>query len=301
MKVEGAVTSYSLVCHIAASRNQMQHLLTSGHNIFSLWLQGADNAPRTVRLCLDRWRNLNPGYRLHVLERNDVEAELSGFPLTSDELTVQALSDILRARLLSRYGGVWADATTFPTMPLDDWLQPRLSQSGFFAFDNPGPDRVLSSWFLAAKPESYIMNAWWGECLRYWGKRRSLQVESDGKRTIPENPTWEVAPDGGAGKDTYPYFWFHYLFALLVERNATFRDCWQCSSTLPADPAHVFQQFRRSSPGRVGKFIAKTPLLDRFLPANRRFARLVLESKNLSPVQKLTWRGYWPTSVLKKI
>ena len=131
----------------------------------------------------------------------------------------QALSDIVRAKLLLQ-GGVWADATVFPTEPLDAWLPDRLKDAGFFAFERPGVDRALSSWFLAVSPEHGMMRKWWAEVVRFWSKPRSVRMD------IPENPVWEVSPDGGAAKDEYPYYWFHYLFGYLLETDADFAAQW---------------------------------------------------------------------------
>ena len=66
-------------------------------------------------------------------------------------------ADLARLDLLARHGGVWADATCFCVRPLDDWLLPCLP-SGFFAFDRPGPDRLLSTWFLAAQPGNALVS-----------------------------------------------------------------------------------------------------------------------------------------------
>ena len=82
----------------------------------------------------------------------------------------EALSDLVRLELLHRYGGVWGDATTVCAKPLDGWLN-QYARHGFFAFDRPGPDRMISTWFLAAHKGSYIVERWRDAAARYWRDR----------------------------------------------------------------------------------------------------------------------------------
>ena len=58
-------------------------------------------------------------------------------------------------------GGVWVDASVVPVKPLSQWLGDALTEAGFFAFERPGPDRPISSWFLAATPRNLIFREWW--------------------------------------------------------------------------------------------------------------------------------------------
>ncbi len=97
---------------------------------------------------------------------------------------VQAFADILRLWLLARYGGVWVDANTVCSKPLDHWL-PALMQSGFFAFAKPRPDRELATWFLASEPQGLIASKWLALAQRYW----SIVTATD------------------------EYLWCHYLFS----------------------------------------------------------------------------------------
>ena len=78
------------------------------------------------RACLESWRNRNPDWIVHALD----ERTLSNF-IPRDRLEqilrtprneIEALSDRIRIELLSRYGGVWVDATTLCARPLDEWL-----------------------------------------------------------------------------------------------------------------------------------------------------------------------------------
>jgi Capsular polysaccharide synthesis protein len=54
---------------------------------------------------------------LHALCESEFIRAISG-----KGLQPEALSDCIRIELLRRYGGAWADVTTYCLKPLDDWL-----------------------------------------------------------------------------------------------------------------------------------------------------------------------------------
>lgn len=69
-----------------------------------------------------------------------------------DKIMPQKLSNWIRINLLDRHGDVWTDATCLCMQPLDEWIHDE-ARSGFFAFSKPGPDRLMSNWFLASDTE----------------------------------------------------------------------------------------------------------------------------------------------------
>jgi hypothetical protein len=243
--------------------------------IQSLWLQGLGQAPDLVRLNLARWSMLNPGHRLQVLELGDVEALFEGLDLPIGRIPAQALSDLVRTRLLLAHGGVWADATVFPVRPLDDWLPRVVTDAGFFAFERPGRDRIIASWFLAAAPGTLLMRELWAEAARYWSRPRRL---AEGR---PRDPVRAVSPEQASASDSFPYFWFHYLFQYVVETNGEARALWRRSKRLPAKPPH-----------RLQSLFARNP---------RPKASAVLKAAHAAPVQKLDWRVPYPIDLLASI
>lgn len=243
--------------------------------IYSLWLQGEVDRPELVRLCLARWSELNPEHELRVLDSAAVEELLADEPFPVSSLSPQALSDVVRAKLLLREGGVWVDATVLPTRPLDTWLPALVEETGFFAFDRPGPDRPLASWFLAASPGHVVLKRWWEEIKRFWSLSRPVRDAE-----IPADPVAAVAPET-AEAGSYPYFWFHYLFAYLMEHDAEVAGVWSRSARVSADIPHRLQSLFRDnqSPG---------------------LAQLVAAATG-SPVHKLNWRAAYPLEFLAGI
>ncbi len=176
---------------------------TVPRNIWMFWDQGIEDAPDVVKMCIASWRTQNPGWTIHVLDRDTVR-DFVDLPTLSPEMSIQSYSNILRFRLLAQHGGVWADATAFCVKPLDEWL-PIVAQRGFFAFfwtketrwfTWPGYTREVATWFLASEPKSPIMTDWYDYSIRYWEGRRKPHL----------------------------YFWCQTLFELLIYIRRPFRQ-----------------------------------------------------------------------------
>src|SRR4029079_13377232 len=82
------------------------------------------------------------------------------------------LSDLIRLALLERYGGVWVDATCFVSEPLVPRVAALLEGGDAFAFTYSAP--MISSWFLASRPDSYVIHLWRAAIFMWWEKRAEL-------------------------------------------------------------------------------------------------------------------------------
>lgn len=206
----------------------------------------------------------------------DVHA-ITGSP--ADVFSPVVLSDLLRLHLLAREGGVWVDATLYCCKPIESWLEPYMT-SGFFAFRNPGPDRPLSSWFIAARPGNTLMAVWRDKGLRYWLDRRY-----SGNQRFPRLYGWlhqRWSRDQNAarhwlrwwiryGLAMHPYFWAHYLFLQILEGNPDARQLWELTPAYDASIPHLLQ--------------TGSGLLSAMSPATQG------EIENgTSPMFKLTWK-----------
>ncbi len=122
------------------------------------------------------------------------------------------MSDVLRILLLREFGGVWVDATLFCNQPLDKWL-PGVMIEDFFAFAAPAPDRPLSSWFLSAESDNYLVSTWHRRTIEYWSNREN----SD------------------------DYFWFHHVFRDMCETDRAAAEAWSRVPKVSADGPHALQ------------------------------------------------------------
>ncbi len=244
--------------------------------IWMLWLQGWDNAPELVRKCKTTWVENNPDWEINLLTKDTLSDFVSLPEIYSNhlKLTPAAFSDVLRIHLLAKFGGVWADATTWCAKPLDLWIERVTEDRGFFAYSKPGPDRPIASWFLAAQENNYIADKFqlavdnlWHEFLRsgddaldkIFSDNNDLNFITDGKkkaiyphlirlsRYIPKHfkfglgynytTTRELTPDP---KSKY-YFWFHRTFDALLKHDPKFLNMWNSGIEISADAPHFLQ------------------------------------------------------------
>ena len=183
--------------------------------IWSLWLQGWDSAPELVRACAASWSRLNPGWGMRRLTKAHVNQLFSNATLNAHLLGLgippEAISDVVRLELLARYGGVWADATTYCLAPLDEWLKSAVA-SGFFTFDSPGPGPNAID----------VVPGCAGRIASHLAMARSHPSLLDSPRS----------------RDAY--FWVHYLFAKAYETDDEVRRVWDSTPKISANGPHSF-------------------------------------------------------------
>ena len=82
--------------------------------IWLLWWQGIDTASPLIKKCINRFKMI-PDFQLNILDKNTVEnyIDISDIlPLyQKGKILIQHLADIIRIRLLRKYGGIWCDAS----------------------------------------------------------------------------------------------------------------------------------------------------------------------------------------------
>ncbi|MFC3024240.1 capsular polysaccharide synthesis protein [Vibrio zhugei] len=155
--------------------------------IWMYWHSGFDNAPEVTQLAVQSWQKMNPDYEVRLLNNvNIAEYVDADFDMAFRNTSVRCLlpikADILRLYLLSRYGGVWVDATTFCMTPLNDWLPQALAPCGIFNFKQKNnPTRPIEVWFIAVPAGSPVINDILTQYLEYLNKPRELTLFISGK------------------------------------------------------------------------------------------------------------------------
>ncbi|MFT4216780.1 MAG: capsular polysaccharide synthesis protein [Micropruina sp.] len=244
--------------------------------IFFMWSQGLERAPRVVGACYESWVRQNPGWEVILLD----EANLASYvvmPAWTRKLSPTQLSDFVRLQVLSKYGGVWADATTYCNWPLDAWLP---VESGFFAFAWPARGYLFSTWFLYSEPGNCLVGDALGILSDYWRlarlDRHGLVRDLFAKvlvRVLRTHPTlttlWLTYPVRDLLR-VYPYFAIHYSFARAILRSVSAASVWRATPKVMADGPHQLQRYGLASPADT-------------------LMRLELAAPS-SPVYKLTWK-----------
>jgi hypothetical protein len=250
--------------------------------IWFLWLQGQNSMPYIVKNCYKSWVKKNPNYEVIFLNKENISQyiNIEPFILNNKNITPQAFSDIVRVYLLNDYGGIWVDSTCFCTKPLDSWLNQKMTND-FFAFQTPGLDRPISSWFLAAKKNSQTIIKLKQYIKKYW---KYAPVKSQSTPPFNNIKTLRKLSQSNSKKRSFtllfakaifidrisPYFWFHYLFAFLLKFNGEIRRNWIEQSSPSADLPHK---------------LAHSGLLKDISPEIKNHI-----DKSISPLYKLNWR-----------
>ncbi|MBP3397713.1 MAG: hypothetical protein J6K82_02175 [Alphaproteobacteria bacterium] len=140
--------------------------------IFSLWLQGEENAPELVKACFRSVRK-HCKQELVVLDENTVFDYISLPDVIMKKRKAGKIShahfaDICRVELLYNHGGYWLDSTGFVTAPIPDWI----SDEDFFVYlagKNVGsPYSYMQNCFIRSRKGAYLLDAWRAMMLDYW-------------------------------------------------------------------------------------------------------------------------------------
>lgn len=228
--------------------------------IFTYWHQGFEQAPPVVNLCVRRMQNCNPDWEVYLLDQSNIHDYIPALDIPAPilgKMSLAARSDLLRLKLLLIHGGVWMDPTVYCAKPLDVWLNKNM-KAGLFMFQNPGPDRLVSSWFIAVDPEHVLLQAVQLRLDRYWksAKFRNLgrdysKFEGYMFRLINRRKeftrvwfTWvftRLFP-------VQPYFFFHYCIYDQIRASRRLFDIWRTMPVVDAGPLISIQRYGLNSP-----------------------------------------------------
>ena len=202
--------------------------------IWMFWHSGLEGAPDVVHRSLTTWQHFNPDHEVRFLTLADAETVL-GVDLEAlfEKLTVDmgwaGKSDLIRMMLLAKFGGVWADATTFCLKPLSDWLHDEIRTNGFFCFRhrNNSVDREMMSWFLASIPGHPLSVRTLIRSQRFLFKPRNLMMKITGHENF--HRVLKIQPGERRGIDALEicerkinkttYFWMFYIFKTVMDAH----------------------------------------------------------------------------------
>lgn len=247
--------------------------------IWFLWFQGLEQAPLVVQKCYKSWQGRNPNWEVRFLSNENLREYVNlALPQGKEgTLTVALYSDFIRLNILSKYGGVWVDATCFCMDSLDNWLNGCIG-SGFFAFCNPDQDRLIASWFLAAEKGNYIVVKLYNDLCSYWGnndlcnhdKKFLLEkIDTLLNRNTSTTKYWFSFVVTKIFK-VFPYCAFHYKFTELLRHDPMFLAIWNNTKKISADIPHAIQH--------AGMFGELTEGIKKEIDNKK------------SPLYKLTWK-----------
>lgn len=148
--------------------------------IWTGWLQGVDRAPDLVKACWQSQCEHFAGYEQRILTLDNYRQWVT-LPeevverYERGQIPAAHFCDLLRFAVLHKYGGVWLDATVFCT----GMEAPRQAARWFTIEESPltifryYPEKSLqptglSTWFIAARPRTHIIDTVLRALLAYW-------------------------------------------------------------------------------------------------------------------------------------
>ena len=116
--------------YIYALNNNLEIKISDNYAqpIWQLWLQGRENIPALIKICMDSVRKYNPDRNIIILTKDNLRnyVDLPEYIWQKYEagiITHTHFSDIIRFYLLYKYGGTWADATVLMTSSMPDFIK----------------------------------------------------------------------------------------------------------------------------------------------------------------------------------
>lgn len=147
--------------------------------VWTLWLQGEENAPPIVKTCFKSMRTYIKNRRLMILDEKSVAKYIS-IPKDIVEkykkgiIPAAMFSDLVRYSLLYKYGGLWLDATVL----LTDQLPAKIVNSDFFMFSisRSYNEFLTTNWFIhSPHPGNVVLKDLINICTEYWRCENTLR------------------------------------------------------------------------------------------------------------------------------
>lgn len=154
--------------------------------VWVMWLQGVENAPDIVKVCIDSQRRYFPKekFSYNIITEDNIkdfvnipEVILSKY--NSGLITRTHMSDIIRFLLLYEYGGIWIDATCYLTNSLQNEIFDMPFYSNHKITTTQNNNRLISkgrwtSYFIYTKKHSAIAKYMVDAFTYYWTKNNTL-------------------------------------------------------------------------------------------------------------------------------
>lgn len=137
--------------------------------IWVFWMQGEDKMPELVHMCYKQLNKMvDDTCKVMLITNKSIQNFVDINPVImkkvkSGNYSLTQLSDLLRVKLLAKYGGLWIDSTVFVSKKINK----QIIEDGFFSqkftINNPlskfyASQNKWSLWLMGAKPESFLFN-----------------------------------------------------------------------------------------------------------------------------------------------
>jgi mannosyltransferase OCH1-like enzyme len=114
--------------------------------------------PDFVEKCRKNWEKFAPNYEIRYLNKNNIENYVTNMPENWQSLPPYRQADVLRLKLLEKYGGIWMDASILLMENPDKFVGGDVT-----LFTSPmttNADPIYENWFIASTPNNKIIKKW---------------------------------------------------------------------------------------------------------------------------------------------
>ena len=251
--------------------------------VWMYWEQGFKNAPELVKFCKKSWEKYADN-KIIFLDKDKLEDYLPKDeiePLFDKGVHIQIRSDLIRLKLLLRYGGVWTDSTVFCSEDYHSWL---LKEIHYFPVWRPKRDRLIANWLVFSKPGDQILKLIHKHLWDIVVKKKYRVWEDTDSKILKNFRKWTRSYFKRAyrlhGADEYaevislfsrmplirlfsgyPYLVFHYTFAYINWKSGGKKDK---KDNISGKDSIALQQYLRVEKGdskeKILSIVAKSPV-----------------------------------------
>ena len=148
--------------------------------IWTLWLQGKNQAPSIIKNCFRSIIQYNQGRKVIILEEKDIPnyidlPEYIWEKYKKKIIPMAQFSDIVRYCLLYKYGGTWIDSTVLMTGAIPEEItKQKLFMFSILRGTRHSRQSLTANWFIHAKKGNAIMKDIINLNFEYWKKENKL-------------------------------------------------------------------------------------------------------------------------------
>jgi hypothetical protein len=131
--------------------------------IWTYWNE--DTLPEFIERCINTWRDKNPDYTVNIVTNENLwtfvgTEEANSIKNWKYNNSPQRMSDLVRLSVLSKYGGIWLDASIICYESLE-WARTETKPLVYSIPElSTDTDPLIESWFIVCKPGDPFVTRW---------------------------------------------------------------------------------------------------------------------------------------------
>lgn len=134
-----------------------------------IWTFWDDTENKYLDTYINNWKQMCPQYKINILNKNNYKdyIDVDIYKLKHAD-SPSRISDFIRLNILSKYGGIWLDATIFLSKSLDWIYDYKKDFIAYYKDDNTTncKYKCIENWFFACVPEHKFVKLWCEEFMK---------------------------------------------------------------------------------------------------------------------------------------